>query len=117
KNDILLDFYTDLDKNVAYGAQDPRERKHENRAEQRTSETCKDTKLDAPGRHKQNDVPDELQNSPVKSSMKNDVDWGDRFYSLVDDVMFLPTLLKSLIRGNSKLFCPFFMVCNLGIGS
>ncbi|XLT10750.1 hypothetical protein HN51_056543 [Arachis hypogaea] len=40
-------------------------------------ETCEDTKLDAPDRHKHNEVPDELQNSPVKSSMKNDVDWGE----------------------------------------
>ncbi|KAL1295691.1 hypothetical protein AAHE18_19G229600 [Arachis hypogaea] len=65
KRDLLLDFYTNLDKNVAYGAQDPREK------------TCEDTKLDAPDRHKHNEVPDELQNSPVKSSMKNDVDWGE----------------------------------------
>ncbi|XP_052112991.1 uncharacterized protein LOC107475052 [Arachis duranensis] len=40
KKDFLLDFYTILDKNVAYGAQDPRGRKHYNRAEQRTVETC-----------------------------------------------------------------------------
>ncbi|XP_057752742.1 uncharacterized protein LOC130970624 [Arachis stenosperma] len=77
KKDFLLDFYTNLDKNVAYGAQDPRGRKHENRAEQRTAETREDTKHDAPDRHQHNDVPDELQNSPVKSSMKNDVDQGE----------------------------------------
>ncbi|XLR14371.1 hypothetical protein S83_042309, partial [Arachis hypogaea] len=38
--DFLHDFYTTLDKIVAHGAQDPRGRKHENRAEQRTAETC-----------------------------------------------------------------------------
>ncbi|QHO07942.1 Coiled-coil domain-containing protein [Arachis hypogaea] len=40
KKDFLLDFYTILDKNVAYCAQDPRGRKHENRVEKRTAETC-----------------------------------------------------------------------------
>ncbi|MED6188615.1 hypothetical protein PIB30_087546 [Stylosanthes scabra] len=75
--DFLLDFYTNLDKNVAYGAQDPRGRKRENQAEQRTAETREDTKLDEPDRHQHNDVPDESQNSPAKSSAKNDVDQGE----------------------------------------
>ncbi|XP_052117454.1 uncharacterized protein LOC107487275 [Arachis duranensis] len=45
KKDFLLDFYTNLDKNDAYGAQDPRGRKHENRVEQRTAETCESGSL------------------------------------------------------------------------
>ena len=71
----MLDFYANLDKNVAYGAKGAQGRKHDDRAEQRTPETREGMNPDASNRHQHSDVPDEVQNSPVKSSMK---DVGDQ---------------------------------------
>ncbi|CAL0316253.1 unnamed protein product [Lupinus luteus] len=82
KKDYLLDFYGNLDKNVAYGAQDAQRRKHD-RAEQRIQETPEGVDTDASNQHQHGDASDEVQHSldnsssPVKSSKKNVGDQGE----------------------------------------
>ncbi|XP_027366657.1 nuclear speckle splicing regulatory protein 1-like [Abrus precatorius] len=77
KKDFLLDFYANLDKNVAYGAKDARARKAENRAEHRVPETHEGVSPDASIRHQHTSTSDEVQHSlgnsssPVESSREN----------------------------------------------
>jgi coiled-coil domain-containing protein 55 len=63
----LLDFYTNLDKNVAYGANDAQRRKHDNRAENRVPETHEGTIPDA-SNQQQGGNTDEEQHSLAKAS-------------------------------------------------
>ncbi|BAT93632.1 hypothetical protein LR48_Vigan02g264400 [Vigna angularis] len=57
KKDFLLDFYSNLDKNVAYGAKDAQARKREKQAERRVAESH------APNDHEQRNGSDEVQHS------------------------------------------------------
>ncbi|KAK7276918.1 hypothetical protein RIF29_18067 [Crotalaria pallida] len=82
KKDFLLDFYSNLDKNVAYGAQDAQRRKHDDRAEQRSQETHESVNPDA-SKHRHDDASGEVQHSldnsgsPGKSSKENIGDQGE----------------------------------------
>ncbi|KAK2431908.1 hypothetical protein P8452_44989 [Trifolium repens] len=67
KKDFLLDFYTNLDKNVAYGANDAQRRKHDNRAENRVPETHEGTIPDASNQQQDGNT-DEEQHSLAKAS-------------------------------------------------
>ncbi|KAE9618528.1 hypothetical protein Lal_00047058 [Lupinus albus] len=82
KKDFLLDFYGNLDKNVAYGAQDAERRKHD-RVEQRIQETHDGMNPNASNQHQHDDASNDVQHSldnsssPVTSSKKNVVDQGE----------------------------------------
>ncbi|CAL0300497.1 unnamed protein product [Lupinus luteus] len=82
KKDFLLDFYGNLDKNVAYGAQDAQKRKND-RAEQRIQETQDGMNPSASNQHQHDDASDDVQHSvdnsssPMKSSKKNAGDQGE----------------------------------------
>ncbi|XP_057425326.1 uncharacterized protein LOC130718710 [Lotus japonicus] len=84
KKDFLLDFYSNLDKNVAYGAKDAQGRKRDNQAEHRVPETHEGVNPDASDRHHQHgDAFDEKQHSlgnsspPVESSKEKIGDQGE----------------------------------------
>ncbi|KAG4998716.1 hypothetical protein AAZX31_10G273300 [Glycine max] len=67
KKDFLLDFYANLDKNVAYGAKDAEARKRENQAEHRVPETHEGVSL-ASNEHENCNVSEEVQHSLGNSS-------------------------------------------------
>lgn len=79
----MLDFYTNLDKNVAYGAKDARGRKLDDQAENRVPETHEGMSPDASNRHLHGNASDEGQHSLanpsslVESSGKKIVDPGE----------------------------------------
>ncbi|WVY93520.1 hypothetical protein V8G54_032608 [Vigna mungo] len=62
KKDFLLDFYSNLDKNVAYGAKDAQARKREKQAERRVAENH-EGESHAPNDHEQRNGSDEVQHS------------------------------------------------------
>ncbi|CAJ1977684.1 unnamed protein product [Sphenostylis stenocarpa] len=68
KKDFLLDFYSNLDKNVAYGAKDAQARKRDNQAERRVAETHEGGESHAPDDHEQRNGSDEVEHSMDKSS-------------------------------------------------
>ncbi|KAI4345824.1 hypothetical protein L6164_012916 [Bauhinia variegata] len=78
KKDFLLDFYTNLDKNVAFGAKDAQQRKLEEQAKLRAQETQERVNFDA-----RNDALDEAQHSvdnrssSLESSMPKNGDQGE----------------------------------------
>lgn len=63
----MLDFYANLDKNVAYGAKDAEARKRENQAEHRVPETHEGVSL-ASNEHENCNVSEEVQHSLGNSS-------------------------------------------------
>ncbi|KAG4909995.1 hypothetical protein JHK87_056111 [Glycine soja] len=67
KKDFLLDFYANLDKNVAYGAKDAEARKHDNQAGHRVPETHERVSH-ASNEHEPRNVSDEVQHSLGNSS-------------------------------------------------
>ncbi|KAK7390772.1 hypothetical protein VNO78_18840 [Psophocarpus tetragonolobus] len=67
KKDFLLDFYSNLDKNVAYGAKGAEARKHGNQAEHRVPETDGEARH-ASNEHEQGNESDEVQHSLGKST-------------------------------------------------
>ncbi|RDX70473.1 Nuclear speckle splicing regulatory protein 1, partial [Mucuna pruriens] len=79
KKDFLLDFYSNLDKNVAFGAKDSQARKRENQAEHRVPETHGN----ASNQHQHGDESDEVQHSlgnsgsPADSSREKIGDLGE----------------------------------------
>ncbi|CAL5190733.1 unnamed protein product [Lathyrus oleraceus] len=81
KKDFLVDFYTNLDKNVAYGANDAQRRKHDNRAENRVPETHEEMNPDASNQHQDGNPDDEhslaKETSPAESSEKKIGDQGE----------------------------------------
>lgn len=68
KKDFLLDFYANLDKNVAYGANDAQAKKRENQAEHRASETHEEVSPAASNQHQHHNASDVVQHSLDKSS-------------------------------------------------
>ncbi|KAJ1436362.1 hypothetical protein SESBI_04394 [Sesbania bispinosa] len=83
KKDFLLDFYANLDKNIAYGARDAQGRKPDNQPEHRVPETHERVSPDASNRHHHGDASDEGQHSlgnsssPVEPSRKKIDDDGE----------------------------------------
>ncbi|KAK7357934.1 hypothetical protein VNO80_17231 [Phaseolus coccineus] len=62
KKDFLLDFYSNLDKNVAYGAKDAQARKREKQAESRVADSH-EGENHAPNDHEKRYESDEVQHS------------------------------------------------------
>ncbi|CAK8538909.1 unnamed protein product [Lathyrus sativus] len=81
KKDFLVDFYTNLDKNVAYGAKDAQRRKHDNRAENRVPETHEEMNPDASNPQHDGNTDEEhsltKETSPAESSGKKIGDQGE----------------------------------------
>ncbi|KAJ1400164.1 hypothetical protein SESBI_29724 [Sesbania bispinosa] len=83
KKDFLLDFYANLDKNIAYGARDAQGRKPDNQPEHRVPETHERVSPDASNRHHHGDASDEGQHalgnssSPMEPSKKRIDDHGE----------------------------------------
>ncbi|KAI9085016.1 hypothetical protein K1719_033008 [Acacia pycnantha] len=69
KKDFLLDFYSNLDKNVAYGARDAKGKKREDQAEARIPETRQAMTVDPLNRHQNDDTLERAQQSPSNSSL------------------------------------------------
>ncbi|KAL2323936.1 hypothetical protein Fmac_022994 [Flemingia macrophylla] len=82
KKDFLLDFYSNLDRNVAYGAKDAEARKRNNQAEDRVPETHEGVSHTS-NEHEHGNVPEEAQHSlgnsssPVESSREKIGDPGE----------------------------------------
>lgn len=82
KKDFLLDFYSNLDKNVAYGAKDAEARKRDNQAEHRVQETHEEVSH-ASNEHEHGNVSEDVQHSlgnsssPVESSREKIGDPGE----------------------------------------
>ncbi|KAK7280651.1 hypothetical protein RJT34_25717 [Clitoria ternatea] len=85
KKDFLLDFYGNLDKNVAYGAKDAQARKLEKRAENRVPETREGVSPGGSNQHQHSNTLDEVQpslgnsSSPTESSREKIGDQGETF--------------------------------------
>ncbi|TKY50683.1 Nuclear speckle splicing regulatory protein 1 [Spatholobus suberectus] len=80
KKDFLLDFYSNLDKNVAYGAKDAQARKHDNQAEHRVPETHEGVSPDASNQHQHRNASDEVlgnSSSPAESPREKIGDQGE----------------------------------------
>ncbi|KAK7343296.1 hypothetical protein VNO77_11938 [Canavalia gladiata] len=83
KKDFLLDFYTNLDKNVAYGAKDAQARKADKRADNRVADMHKEVSPDRSHRHQHANTSDEVQHSldnsssPAESSREKIGDQGE----------------------------------------
>ncbi|KAK4261888.1 hypothetical protein QN277_004824 [Acacia crassicarpa] len=69
KKDFLLDFYSNLDKNVAYGARDAKGKKREDQAEARIPETRQAMTADSLNRHQNDDTLERAQQSLSNSSV------------------------------------------------
>lgn len=82
KKDFLLDFYTNLDKNVAFGAKDAQGRKRDNRAENRVPEKREGMSPDASNQHQDGNTDEEQHllaktSSPEESPGKKIGDQGE----------------------------------------
>lgn len=64
----MVDFYTNLDKNIAYGAKDAQARKRDRQAENRVPETPEETCSDASNQHQRANTSDEEQRSLAHAS-------------------------------------------------
>ncbi|XP_028766963.1 nuclear speckle splicing regulatory protein 1 [Neltuma alba] len=68
KKDFLLDFYSNLDKNIAYGAKDAKGKKHEDQAEARIPETRQAMTADPLNQHQNDESLERAQQSLNNSS-------------------------------------------------
>ncbi|CAI8586996.1 unnamed protein product [Vicia faba] len=81
KKNFLVDFYTNLDKNVAYGAKDAQRRKRDSQAENRVPETHEEMNPDASNQQQDGNTDEEhslaKETSPAESSGKKIGDQGE----------------------------------------
>lgn len=64
----MLDFYSNLDKNVAYGAKDAKGKKHEDKAEARSPEIRQPMTVEPLNEHQNDDTLERAQQSLSNSS-------------------------------------------------
>lgn len=94
----MLDFYSNLDKNVAYGAEDARGRKPKDQAKLRSPETQKEGSVDISNHDQHNVALEEVEpalgntSSALESSLEKNEDHGET--SIPSKISINPSDLK-----------------------